>query len=309
MPQILIRKTIEIKKEPSSISPFIRDFHQWVKWSPWLILDPKVSVKVDASGNYFAWDSPILGAGEMHLLHQENHEFICSLEFFKPWRSKAQVCFYLNPMHQGTLVVWTMKTDLPLYLFWMKKQMKLAIELDYERGLKLLKSLVETGSSESKLLFNGLVETEETPYLGLRRKTSYSEFKNAMSQDFKKLIQYAQENFGEQLNGPPFSIYNEFTILKNKVDYTVGIPIKHYLAELKHSHSFLAYHRPALKAYSIEHQGPYKHLPNAWAAQFIHQRSGQFKRKKSIPPLEIYHNSPSQSKETIFRTEILFPCE
>ena len=107
--------------------------------------------KVDASGHYYAWESPILGAGEMHLLHQENHEFICSLEFFKPWRSKAQVCFYLNPLHNGTLVVWTMKTNVPLYLFWMKRQIKLGVELDYERGLQLLKSLIETGTTESKL--------------------------------------------------------------------------------------------------------------------------------------------------------------
>jgi hypothetical protein len=167
MPQILVRKTIQIKKEPHKISPYIGDFHQWIKWSPWLLLDPKASIKVDASGHYYAWESPILGAGEMHLLHQENHEFICSLEFFKPWRSKAQVCFYLNPLHNGTLVVWTMKTNVPLYLFWMKRQIKLGVELDYERGLQLLKSLIETGTTESKLYIKGLVKTEETPYIGL----------------------------------------------------------------------------------------------------------------------------------------------
>ena len=50
MPQILVRKTIQIKKEPHKIIPYIGDFHQWIKWSPWLILDPKASIKVDASG-------------------------------------------------------------------------------------------------------------------------------------------------------------------------------------------------------------------------------------------------------------------
>ncbi len=309
MPQILVRKTIQIKKEPHKISPYIGDFHQWIKWSPWLLLDPKASIKVDASGHYYAWESPILGAGEMHLLHQENHEFICSLEFFKPWRSKAQVCFYLNPLHNGTLVVWTIKTNVPLYLFWMKRQIKLGVELDYERGLQLLKNLIETCTTESKLYIKGLVKTEETPYIGLRRKKSYLAYKSEMSSDFRDLISYTAENYSKQLNGPPFSIYNEFNILKYKVDYTIGIPIKHYLAKLKHSHSFLAYHRPALKAHSIEHLGPYKHLSNAWAAQFMHQRSGQFKRKKSIPPLEIYHHNPKHSKKTAFRTEVLFPTQ
>jgi len=45
MPQILVRKTIQIKKEPHKISPYIGDFHQWIKWSPWLLLDPKASIK------------------------------------------------------------------------------------------------------------------------------------------------------------------------------------------------------------------------------------------------------------------------
>lgn len=34
MPQILVRKTIKIKKEPHKISTYIGDFHQWIKWSP-----------------------------------------------------------------------------------------------------------------------------------------------------------------------------------------------------------------------------------------------------------------------------------
>ena len=66
----------------------------------------------------------------------------------------------------------------PLYLFWMKRQIKLGVELDYERGLQLLKSLIETGTTESKLYIKGLVKTEETPYIGLRRKTSYLAYKS-----------------------------------------------------------------------------------------------------------------------------------
>jgi hypothetical protein len=95
-----------------------------------------------------------------------------------------------------------MKTNVPLYLFWMKRQIKLGVELGYERGLQLLKSLIETGTTESKLYIKGLVKTEKTPYIGQRRKTSFIAYKSEMSSDFRDLISYTAENYSKQLNGP-----------------------------------------------------------------------------------------------------------
>ena len=38
-----------------------------------------------------------------------------------------------------------MKSQLPFFLFWMVKKMKVYIGMDYERGLKMLKDYLETG--------------------------------------------------------------------------------------------------------------------------------------------------------------------
>ena len=69
MPQLFIRKTIFIEKSVVEVFKLINDFHHWPKWSPWLIADPKVKIKVDPDGKYYNWESPILGSGEMSIEH------------------------------------------------------------------------------------------------------------------------------------------------------------------------------------------------------------------------------------------------
>ena len=138
MSQLFIRKTILIEKDCSTVFKKINDFHHCAEWSPWLIADPKAKVNVDPNGKYYNWESPILGSGEMTIIHEEKEQSInCDLHFFKPWKSKAKVTFFLNPKDRGTEVVWTMKSSLPFYLFWMKKQMEVFVGMDYERGLLL----------------------------------------------------------------------------------------------------------------------------------------------------------------------------
>ena len=49
MAQLFIRKTILIRKDQASIFKILYDFHQWPKWSPWLIADPKANIQIEAA--------------------------------------------------------------------------------------------------------------------------------------------------------------------------------------------------------------------------------------------------------------------
>jgi effector-binding domain-containing protein len=64
---------------------------------------------------------------------------------------------------------------------------------------------------------------------------------------------------------------------------------------------------PKMKAYSVVLTGSYKHLPTAWAAQMMHQRSKKFKSHKKIPPFEIYLNDPMNVPEAQLKTKVMFP--
>jgi hypothetical protein len=306
MAQLFIRKTILIEKNCSAVYKKINDFHHWFDWSPWLIADPKAKVEVDPNGKYYKWESPILGSGEMTIIHEEENQSInCDLQFFKPWKSK--VTFYLNPKDRGTEVVWTMKSSLPFYLFWMKKQMEVFVGMDYERGLVLLKSLVENGSQQFKLNFNGIIPFEATHYFGTRRKSSFSQFKNEMAKDFKDLIPYMNEHYKEICCGKPFSIYHQFDIIKNKVDYTIGFPIKYPI--ITSDKNYFVNSLPKMNVHCVELAGSYNYLPNAWAAQMMYHRSKQFKPLKKVPPLEVYENNPMDTPESKLITKVLYPAQ
>jgi hypothetical protein len=306
MSQLFIRKTIQIDKDNLSVFKLINDFHHWPKWSPWLITDPNAVVKVDPDGKYYNWKSPILGSGEMRIIHEEKGQSInCELQFFKPWKSKAKVTFYLNSKNNQTEVVWTMKSSLPFYLFWMKKQMETFVAMDYERGLLLLKDFAENGKNMFKLNFEGVIPFEATHYYGFRRKTSYTKFKNKMASDFKKLMPYMIEHYKEVVSGSPFSIYHRFDIVKDKVDYTIGFPIKYPILTSHKEHFVKSF--PKMKVHSVELIGSYKFLPNAWAAQMMHQRGKKLKHLKKVPPFEIYLNNPMDTPETKLKTKVLLP--
>jgi effector-binding domain-containing protein len=261
---------------------------------------------VDPDGKYYNWESSILGSGEMSIENeQENQSINCDLQFFEPWRSKAKVTFYLNAKNSGTEVVWTMRSSLPFYLSWMKKQMHVFIGMDYERGLNLLKDLAENGKNMCKLNFEGIITYEATHYYGFKRKSSYCNFKIEMAHHFKELAPYMTEHYKELVNGPPFSIFHKFNLVKGRVNYTIGFPIKYPIASS--NQRYFVGSLPKMRVHSIEHLGPYRHLSNAWAAQMMYQRSKQFRPLKKIAPFEIYLNNPSDTPEKALKTKVMFP--
>ena len=143
---MFIRKTILIQKSSEEIFSLINDFKQWSKWSPWLISDPKTELSFENNKKYYTWKSEIIGSGNMQILSEEDNQSVsCILNFTAPWKSKALIDIFLNKKQEGTEVVWTMKSKLPFYLKWMKKSMKIDIEMDYKRGLLLLKDYAEHG--------------------------------------------------------------------------------------------------------------------------------------------------------------------
>lgn len=303
---MFVRKTILIHKSPNEIFPLINNFNSWPQWSPWLIADPNTRLDFENNGKYYRWKSEIIGSGSMQVLTEAPNESISyDLNFITPWKSQARVDMFLNKKKGGTEVVWTMKSQLPFYLFWMKKSMEIYVGLDYERGLLLLKDYAENGKVFSKLSFNKFKKIEETHYVGFRRACSFNEFKKHMTTDFQKMIPYVMEMHKESISGNPFSLYHKFDPIKNKVNYTIGVPVSKFLQDLEKDY-FIG-HLQTMKVNSILHTGKYEHLANAWSAQMMHLRSKQFKLKKGLSPFEVYLNSPQDTPENELETEVLFP--
>lgn len=109
------------------------------------------------------------------------------------------------------------------------------------------------------------------------------------------------------ISGKMFSIYHKWDFASGKVEYTSGIPVRTIPnavpAELKVGEI------PATKVYTLRHNGPYKHLGNAWSAMYNMHRAKAIKVVKGIHPFEVYENKPGEVPDKDLITKINFAVQ
>ena len=303
-----VHQSIHIDAAPAKIFTVINDLQQWERWSPWVIAEPTADINVAKDGKYHEWDGKIIGAGNLKIIEEVENQLVeMQLNFLKPWKSTATTRFELEATKKGTLVHWKMNSSLPLFLFWMKKQMQVFVGMDYGRGLLLLKDLVENGKAHSQLDFQGTTHFSSTDYIGITTQCSTQEIGENMERDFTALMAFVMKECQDIMNGDALSIYHKFDVIRGKVKYTACFPVTAIPEKLPEG--FIRGSIPDLTTYSIRHTGPYHHIANAWAAGMMHQRGKQFKPVKSFPPFEVMRNSPKNTPPNALISDILFPMK
>lgn len=307
MPKMHIDKSIVINAPVDKIFSTLNDFNHWTSWSPWLLMDPDAKVTVAEDAKSYEWEGKRVGSGNMQILAEEANKSIdYNLTFLTPWKSKAKVKFLLHENGEGVEVSWLMDSNLPFFLFWMKKMMTAFVGMDYERGLKMLKEIVEDGEVKSKLEFKGTSEFPATQYVGISSSCSIDGLSSSMMTDFGKLEAFMKDN--EELRaGAGFSIYHKWDMVKNKVSYTGGVPVKSVPENLPEG--IISDEIPATKVYTLRHIGSYNHLGNAWTTLYGMERGKEIKCNKGIHPFETYVNSPEEVAEKELITDINFPLK
>lgn len=308
MPKVYVEKSILIKSSIEEICATLCNFSLWGAWSPWLIMEPEATVEVSADQHYYSWDGKRVGVGNMQLLTQNitahAAEITYALNFVSPFKSYADVAFQLHPDKDAIKVTWIMKTSLPFFLFWMKKSTAAMIGMDYERGLRMLKEVVETGDVKSTLSFLGESSFPKTRYIGIESYCDIDQLPNKMATDFDSLMNFVNQHQGMQ-NADPFSIYHKWDMIKQRVHYTAAVPVTES-AELTNS-EFMLGEIPQTSVYTLQHAGPYEHIGNAWATLYNMHYKKEIKCAKGIPPFEVYRNSPIDTAPENLITEIKFP--
>ncbi len=307
MPKMHIEKSISIKAPIEKVFNTLNDYNNWKAWSPWLIMEPEAKVTVENEGKSYSWEGNLVGSGEMKITSEDpNIALHMDLTFLKPWKSKAKVWFEFNEDDGGTKVTWLMDSSLPFFMFWMKKMMTAFVGMDYERGLNMLKDLIETGNVPSKLENEGISAFGGCQYVGIKTDCSIEDIGAKMSADLGVLGKWAEEH-KDLIGDVPFSVYHKWDMVNRKVQYTSGIPLKEKVSEIPEG-SFIG-EIPAMKTYNIKHTGPYKHLGNAWSSGMMQMRGKVFKSSKKHHPFERYANDPMEVAENDLITEIHFPVK
>lgn len=303
-----IKKSIIINAKTEKIKPLITDFNHWKTWSPWSICEPNHQQIITGNpcevGHKMSWNGKIIGSGH-NAIEKINENYIYyHLEFLKPWKSTAKTRLSLEKTSEGTKVTWTMDSSIPFFLFFMINKMKAWIGMDYERGLKMLKTLAEKGKIETKTTNEGISEFQGFSYIGIQKTSTIKNIGKEMKQAFTELI---EELKSQGKSAKHFiSIYIKSDIVSQKMTYIAAISDE----ELKESNLKGNYLKGVIdsgKVLEIKHKGSYEFLGNAWSMGMMFLRAKKIKKKKH--PFEYYWNSPYEVKPEELETSIYFPIK
>ena len=304
MPAFSVSRSTTIDVPPEAVFEKIVDLKSWPEWSPWLISEPNAEVTYADDGKSYSWNGEVVGSGNLEIVSENpSSEIDCKLTFFKPFKSEADVKFLLEG-ENDTKVSWIMDSSLPFFLFFMKRTMITMIGMDYERGLEMLKSRLETGQVPSKLEF-GTDTIEEMRVIGVHTVCSIKEIGSSMERDMGTLHRVMEET-GLKPAGPPMSVYHHWSAVKGNCEYTIGVPVGEDTPVPDELDEFRI---PPVNTYSVTHTGPYQFLGNAWSAGFAHQRAKKFASVRGVAPFEIYQNDPEEVDENELITVVHFPMK
>ncbi len=305
MPKMHVERTIRIDAPVEKVFRTVNDFNHWTAWSPWLIMEPEATVKIDPDAKYYEWEGGRVGSGNMKITQEKPYASVdYDLTFLKPWKSTAKVRFEMHGHGDHSHVTWYMDSSLPFFMFWMKRAMEAYVGMDYERGLNMLRDYVEHDRVLSSLEFKGITEYPGCTYVGIRTTCTSESLNSNMKNDFQRLWVLMKNHEGA-IAGKGFSIYHKWDMVGNKIEYTAALPVKDLDATLQ-AGMFLG-EIPATRVNTIRHIGPYLHLGNAWSTQNSMKRSKSFKASKKLDPFEVYVNMPGEVPDDQLITDINFP--
>lgn len=307
MPRMSIKRSVVINAPLDKVYASVRDFRQWIEWSPWLIMEPGCKVDYAEDGKSYSWDGKIVGSGGMEILEESEGQWIkYRLTFLKPFRSVSSVSFLFVETRDGVETTWTMDGSMPFFLFFLVKMMTALISMDYQRGLTMLKDYLETGAVPSKLAFPGRADFPGLKYVGISETAAIADMGPSMEAVFKKLHGWL-ETSGVEPAGRPLSIYDKWDLVNGTAAYTACIPVASVPVDLPDG--FVSGEIPSCPVYPVRHTGPYRHLGNAWSSGMGHDQAKVFRQDKKIAPFEIYETDPKEGPEEETAVTVYFPVK
>lgn len=307
MPAYHIDRSILINSPIKKIRESLCDFHQWTKWSPWLVVESDIQInfnnKQGIVGAAYDWKGKVTSEGSMILVNISDNKLIMNLTLLKPFRSKATLIFDLQEEEDGTKVIWSMDSKLPFFLFWMVRHIKAFIGMDYERGIRMLKDYLETGSVPTKVIIDGITQTKSQRYIGIANKCNLEDIPEIMPQDFQTVYDFLQKN--NLCHGAvPFAVYTVFNIFEKNMEFISAFPIDQ---EIVVPEPYVTGELEGGNILKVTHTGAYTHIGNAWTAAFSYARYKNLKIKKMPMGIEFYLNNPADTPAEELIAEIVIP--
>ncbi len=148
---VSVSQSVVIAASPEEIFPYINNFENFNKWSPWAEIEPDAEYQfegpVEGVGARVSWVGDEVGSGTQEItLSTPNERVEVALDFGA--QGTADAVYEINIVDGGAEVTWGFSTDVGMNLIgrYFNLMMDRWVGGDYERGLANLKALVEAES-------------------------------------------------------------------------------------------------------------------------------------------------------------------
>ena len=303
-----VKRSITIKAPLKKVRPFIEDFKHWESWSPWSIIEPghKQKIKGDTGeiGHQMTWNGKIIGSGTNEIVAFEGNSIIYDLNFIKPFKSFSKVRFDFKKVKAGTKVTWIMDSSMPFFLFFMIPKMRAWIGMDYDRGLTMLKTLIEDGKIPAKTTNEGLKKFEGFSYVGIKKTSTKEKMPKEMGKAFDDLMNTLQKEGKKAKHW--VSIYPKVNMAKQEFTYIAAASAEN-LDGVELPKNYIRGEIKTQKMLQIMHKGPYTFLGNAWSMGMMTLQAKKIKQNGI--PFEYYWNHPKKVQAKNLKTSIFFPVK
>jgi hypothetical protein len=150
-----VERTEHIAARPDVVRERIVDLHRWETWSPWEDVDPELRRTYGGAasgvGAWYEWEgNRKAGKGHMEIVDAESSSVGIDLRFLKPFKSRSNMVFELQPDGHGTLVTWRLvgPNTAMTRVMGLFTSMDKMIGPDFEKGLARLKADAEAAGSQ-----------------------------------------------------------------------------------------------------------------------------------------------------------------
>lgn len=313
--KIEIEKSIIIEAPKSEVFQYLVETEKKNKWSPWLIIEPSAAKKPEweeAEVWYVEyWDWKIVWSWEQEIVDIKKDSYIKNeLRFLKPFKSKDSASFELKKLKSWTKVTWKMQWSLPIFMLPIKNMMTKYIEMDFGRGLQMLKDYVETGSLDTETSIWNAKNVREFYYVWFRNTWDMDTMWKTMMDDFAKLEKIFKS---EKLEAKEvLAIYNKWDMVKDFFDFTSWFKVskRDFDKIEKLEIEWLTMDKyEKHKALVTTHKWSYDYLCNSWTGAMMALRSKKLKENRKQPAYEVYINKPWRIKPKNLITEIYVPVK
>ncbi len=191
-----VTRSLSIEAAAPVLYPYISQLKKMDSWSPWSVLDSnqvKTYEGTDGTpGAITRWSgNDDVGSGWQELKSLTPNRVDYDVHFLQPFESSSNAFLTLQPEGKRTTVTWgfTGKMPMPWNVMGIFMNMEKAVGADFEKGLGLLKAMVEAKST--KTLYEGYevsdAELPLTTFVGVRKQLSWDQVDPFMKKEIPRI--------------------------------------------------------------------------------------------------------------------------